>query len=384
MDSDANVNMVVDRTTTLIEAAREGHKDVVLLLLDRGADVNKRATDTTALIAAVEGGHKDVVSLLLDRGADLNMVVHDTTALVAAAKKGLKDIVSLLLGRGADVNMVVCDTTALIAAAEEGYKDIVSLLLHRGADVNMIVYDTTVLMAAITIVATKGHACVEIVRLLLDRGADLNAVTGQYGTALIAAICMCNDHLPTNDSKQQALLLMLLDRNPDVSIKAGVYGTALIATISKLHFEVTEQSNHNQQDTVDAQFSSGWQWDFLNKLLSSSYLTTQDHLNVAVGEHGTPLAAAITKGNLQLLRLLVQCGGNIGSVGDSCGIALRAALATGWGSQQLYDILQYLVDEGADINVVSSQQFGSVLGQAAYMGDTRLVSFLLGCPYEMA
>ena len=90
------------------------------------------------------------------------------------------------------------------------------------------------------------------------------------------------------------------------------------------------------------------------------------------------MTVAISKGNLQLLRLLVEQGGDVGRVGDSCGIAVKAACAAGWGSQRLYDILQYLVGEGADINVVSCQQFGSALGQAAYMGDRGLVSFLLG------
>ena len=92
------------------------------------------------------------------------------------------------------------------------------------------------------------------------------------------------------------------------------------------------------------------------------------------------MAVAISIGNLELLRLLVERGGDVSRVGDSCGIALRAALAAGdWDPQRLYGILQYLVNEGADINVVSSQQFGSALGQAAYMGDTGLVSFLLWC-----
>ena len=46
------------------------------------------------------------------------------------------------------------------------------------------------------------------------------------------------------------------------------------------------------------------------------------------------------------MRLLVKQGGDVSTVGDSCGIALKAALAAGWDSQRLYDILQYLVDEG--------------------------------------
>jgi len=380
LDRGADVSKVVKGTTALITAVEQGHQDIVSLLLERGADVSKVVRGTTALNRAAFKGQQDIVSLLLDRGADVNMVVHDTTALVTAAEKGLQDIVSLLLDRGARVNMVVGDTTALITAAAGGHQDIVSLLLGKGADINMVVHDITALIAGIE----KGHENMEVVQLLLDGGADLNILAGQYGTALTTAICTCQS--PARNSMQQpALLSMLLDRNPDVSIVAGDYGTALIAAISKLQF--TEQTECNQQDSV--QSSSGWQWTFLNKLLLSGYLA-QDHINIAVlvRDRGirltaatpltvaTPLTTGISQGNVQLLRLLVERGGDV-RLGDSCGTAIRAALAAGWDSKRLYSVLQYLVDEGADINVVSSQQFGSALGQAAYMGDTGLVSFLL-------
>ena len=438
----AAVNLVVHDTTALVAAVEKGHKDTVLMLMDKGADVNIVVHDTTALVAAVEKGHKNIVSILIDKGADVNIVVHDTTALVAAAEKGYRNImslllekradvnmvvhdttalvatvergkeamamVSMLLEKGADVNMVVHDTTALVAAAEKGHKDIVSLLLGRGAAVNLAVH-TTALIAAIAAYTEKGHASFEIVRLLLDAGADLNIIAGQYGTALIAAICVCHDtdhsltsNLDKVQQSQPQLLSMLLNHNPDVSIVAGVHGTALIAAISKLQFP--EQANHNQGERRPEKASndlpkkkkkkhnhlvvsdlgpvesSGWQWVFLDRLLSSGSLT-QDHINITVGEHGTALAVAISTGNLQLLHRLAASGGDVNRVGDSCGIALRAALAEGWDSQRLYDIFQYLVGEGADINVVSSQRFGhgSPLGQAAYMGDTRLVSLLLRC-----
>jgi len=256
-------------------------------------------------------------------------------------------------------------TTALAAAAQVGHKDEVFMFLNRGADVNLVAHapDSTALIAA----AQGGHK--DVVSLLLDRGADVNMVTGQYGTALIAAICMSD-----NMQQQPVILSMLLDRNPDVSIKSEVYGTALTAAISKLHFEAAEHTSDN--------CSTGWHWTFLNRLLSSIYLAP-DHINAPVGAHGTPLAAAISKGNLQLLHLLVEKGGDVSRVGDSCGIALRAALAAEWDSHRLYGILQYLVDNGADINVVSSRQFGSPLGEAAYLGDSELVSFLLGCGADL-
>lgn len=65
----ADVNKKVDNTMALVEAARDGHKHVVSLLLDRDVDVDMK-TYTTALIAAATGGHKHVVMLLLESELD--------------------------------------------------------------------------------------------------------------------------------------------------------------------------------------------------------------------------------------------------------------------------------------------------------------------------
>jgi len=330
-----------------------------------------------ALVAATERGHRSIVSLLLGIGADVKMILHDTTSWGLTNQDHIygPESLSRLLDRGVDVDLVVHHTTALVAAAEGGYNSIVSLLLDKGADVNMIVNDTTALIAAMK----KGHENIEVVRLLLDaEGTDLNIAAGHYGAALITAICTCQS--PTSDSSDNVrqpppLLMLILGRNPDVSTTAGVYGTALMAAISNLQFPEQTIANLDQQDTT--QSSSGWQWTFLDKLLLSESIT-QDHINVEVGEYGAPLTAAIRGGNMQLLRFLVARGGDV-RLGDSCRTAIGAALAAGWDSQRLHDILQYLVDEGADINVVSSQEFGSALGQAAYMGNMSLVTFLLGC-----
>jgi hypothetical protein len=54
----------------LIDAASQGHSDVVVLLIEHGADVNARNMDgNTALDAARESDHDDIVRLLIDAGA---------------------------------------------------------------------------------------------------------------------------------------------------------------------------------------------------------------------------------------------------------------------------------------------------------------------------
>jgi ankyrin repeat protein len=57
-------------------AAREGHADVIELLLSRGASIDLVAPDDeNALIQASGAGHVDVVKLLVARDANVNVRV---------------------------------------------------------------------------------------------------------------------------------------------------------------------------------------------------------------------------------------------------------------------------------------------------------------------
>ncbi|XP_077940380.1 caskin-2 isoform X2 [Gasterosteus aculeatus] len=60
-------------TTPLHLAARNGHKDVISLLLAAGIDINKNTKSGTALHEASLYGKTDVVRLLLDAGVDVNI-----------------------------------------------------------------------------------------------------------------------------------------------------------------------------------------------------------------------------------------------------------------------------------------------------------------------
>jgi ankyrin repeat protein len=60
--------------TALLHAARQGHRDAVLALLEGGADVNKVSGDQTSpLLIATMNGHFDLALELLERGADPNL-----------------------------------------------------------------------------------------------------------------------------------------------------------------------------------------------------------------------------------------------------------------------------------------------------------------------
>ncbi|XP_076309518.1 uncharacterized protein LOC143224925 isoform X2 [Tachypleus tridentatus] len=71
-----------DRTTCLHLAARNGHLDIISLLLQAGADINRPTLRGTALHEAAVHGRLDCVKLLIECGVDVNKPnSYDQTAL---------------------------------------------------------------------------------------------------------------------------------------------------------------------------------------------------------------------------------------------------------------------------------------------------------------
>ena len=131
--------------TSLYLAAKNGHAEVVSLLLSRKADVavfgdqNKRSP----LFIAAKGGHVEIVLLLLQYGSDINQRINEAgtgavTPLYTAAKNNFESVVEVLLVAGADVNLpsIGAGRSALWAAACFGLLKVVSLLLKFGANVH--------------------------------------------------------------------------------------------------------------------------------------------------------------------------------------------------------------------------------------------------------
>lgn len=150
-----------------MEAAQEGHIELVRFLLENRANVHAQTqTGDTALTYACENGHTDVAEVLLYYGAELE---HESeggrTPLMKACRAGHICTIKFLINKGADVNRQSTsnDHTPLSLACAGGHQSVVELLLKSGADPFHKLKDNSTML----IEASKGGH-IGVVQLLLD------------------------------------------------------------------------------------------------------------------------------------------------------------------------------------------------------------------------
>jgi ankyrin repeat protein len=174
-----------DRAAAIHLAARAGHSEVVLALIDGGADVDRQqfGRGDSALLVALHQGEAATALALLERGADPALACRATTPLMVAARSGQLDVVRALIERGAleRVRELRHRDAALAGAAGGGYAEIVRALLAAGVPVDAGLPGWSALMHA----ARNGQ--LRTAEILLDAGADLDAVSMNGKTALALA-----------------------------------------------------------------------------------------------------------------------------------------------------------------------------------------------------
>ena len=159
--------------TPLYLAAVNGNAGIMERLLNAGADANGTAEEgQTMLMTAALSGKADAVRLLLTRGAkiDTKEAYRGQTALMWAAAEGNTAAVNVLLEAGADLKLKSNGGfTPLLFAVRNAHIDTAVALLDRGANVNDTVPDGSSALSVATV-----NAFFEMASVLLDRGADPN------------------------------------------------------------------------------------------------------------------------------------------------------------------------------------------------------------------
>ncbi|CAH0390695.1 unnamed protein product [Bemisia tabaci] len=140
MISEADVNGIFSGHTALQAASRNGHIDVIKILLNHHADVEMEDKDgDRAVHHAAFGDEPGVVELLANAGADLNARnKRRQTALHIAVNKGHAGVVRILLDRGCHPSLQDSEgDTPLHDAISKKRDDMLVLLLDRNADITL-------------------------------------------------------------------------------------------------------------------------------------------------------------------------------------------------------------------------------------------------------
>jgi hypothetical protein len=129
--------------TAFLDDAKTGNIDGLKSKLELGieADINLIGDPTTALINAIDNNRSEAVKLLLENKANPNSKVRGNSyPIIEASFWGRTEIVKLLIQYKADVNIRKQDgsgITSLMFASINGHKDVVQALIDSGAEVDL-------------------------------------------------------------------------------------------------------------------------------------------------------------------------------------------------------------------------------------------------------
>uniref|UniRef100_U3K437 Ankyrin repeat and KH domain containing 1 n=1 Tax=Ficedula albicollis TaxID=59894 RepID=U3K437_FICAL len=363
----AGADIELGCSTPLMEAAQEGHLELVKYLLAAGANVHATtATGDTALTYACENGHTDVADVLLQAGADLE---HESeggrTPLMKAARAGHLCTVQFLISKGANVNRATAnnDHTVVSLACAGGHLAVVELLLAHGADPTHRLKDgSTMLIEA----AKGGHT--NVVSYLLDYPNNVLSVPAADLSQLTP---------PSQDQSQvprvpvHTLAMVVPPQEPDRTPQEN--SSPLLGVVKAVNSRVpsgsTSSSHTTESPTPEPcpQAASNVPPQSVLPMYPSVDIDAHTESN-----HDTALTLACAGGHEELVSVLIARGANI-EHRDKKGFTplILAATAGHVG------VVEILLDKGGDIEAQSERTKDTPLSLACSGGRQEVVDLLL-------
>ena len=311
--------------TALHHAAAGNHREVAELLLAKGADVNgepktpdgwsnttpsylhadvhTESANQTPLHWAIREGHKDMIACLLERGANPNADGGDYHPLGSplnwAVWCGDVDIAALLVSHGAYIHLKSQNYpyTPLHDAVLAGDRAMVEALITKAGD--------TIAAKWAPLLATVASGDLQAVENLLDKGADVNAkgeggyVSGEGGLSAF--------HVAAWDG-QKDIVELLITRGADVDEKANFAAWLYDGSWTPLYFAIC----HHHSDVAE----------FL--------LTRGADVNVKDERDLMPLHLALYKGLTNLAEILVARDADVNARGTWSLTPLQIATKKGY------------------------------------------------------
>jgi ankyrin repeat protein len=407
----ADVNAAqVDGTTALHWAVRFDDTEMADLLIRAGARVTAaNRQGVTPLQLAALNGSAPMLDKLVKAGADVNapLTQYKDTALMLASRTGKTDALKVLLESGARVNEKETwgGTSALMWAASERHAEAVTLLVEHGADANArsnfvgpangrgfegrtpvapqggqkVEEFASGWMTPLMFAAREGD--VDSARTLLDAGADVNAIAGDGKNALSLAIFNGNYDLAS----------FLIDRKVDVNNTDTQRFTPLFWAVDRRNMETAP--NFPWMVTQDP-------LPLIRKLLDAganpnAVVNNTPRARMRAGSprivFATALMRAAFSADLELVKLLLSYGADpkvISSDGETmvaaaAGLGFIQGYSKGKPAAERLEVVKLFVELGADVN--QADDYGiTPLMVAGNLGDTDIIQYLVDKGADLA
>jgi ankyrin repeat protein len=358
-----------DGRTALYTASQVGRVDAVRVLLDANACVegnSSRYPDSpTPLHIAARCGHTMIVQMLIDAGAEvdggISHVEHSTStplqlALEASHWHAIEErMIQALVKAGANVRAESEKLAPpLVIAVERRLKNNVQILLDvPGVDVNQKPTSPGYWPPLHTAVR-KGDS--EIVEMLVNAGADVNmAVAGDCPTPL---------HIAARWG-HTTIAQMLIDAGAKVDGSPSCI-TDDISTPLQLALARSDGALFRAEDPM---------------ILASSLLKAGANINAGSTKLGPPLVLAVEHRSKNSIQILLDVPGldvNHKPTSPGCLPALHTAVQKGNS-----EIVEMLVNAGADVNMAVGEEYPTPLHIAARWGHTTIVQMLIDSGAEV-
>ena len=362
-----------DGFTALGVAVREGHAEVVRLLVDNNPYVfSDRASEAFFHDAALHG-HREILAFLIEAatagrafGGHYGFWIDHGNPLHAAAANGHTEVARLLLRAGASLTAENDQgQTPFDLATEQGHEELAQILKQSlqlseavengdGEQVRRLLARGAYVDARRDYVATPLHLAVlagqtHMAQLLIEAGANSNAVyLNLYRTPLMLAAA----------AGHADMVQLLIDAGAELDAREEGTRTALLLAVAALDNDAAT--------------------------LEPARLLLRAGADPNIGSrYGTPLSHAIRHGATELVDLLIQVGVHVNAA-DRFGITpLHEAVSPWHGDHEAaVRIAEALIQAGADVNPPPSTPStfltgGTPLSLAAGRNNLAMVRLLI-------